>query len=855
MSISKNKVISSIALSGLLFTLAACDSGGLSGVEQEIVSVDTTARVDDPNADSDELKLDAAIGLEVLWSETYGDAGANAIVHIPADQRVYIDRNINVAGLIVEGQMFAQDTRNLTVTTEWVLVANGGVFRVGSAGNPFEHNFTLNLTGDNPLRDIDLRDQIGMQITNNDGFLMAMGDDSRIRLFGADAQKRSWTQITSTAEAGERTLNLADATGWEVGDKIAIASSTRFIDEAEELTITNVSNNGRRITVAEPLQFRHYGEIETYGNGTREWNIDMRAEVGLLSRNVTVTGNDDAAVERIGGHIMAGNNASIRLSGVELTRMGQYGHLGRYPIHWHMLDDATDQYVENSSIHHTFNKGMTVHGTHNLRIQNNVVFDHIGHGVFLEDGNETGHQIQGNLVFSTRRAPETPAPSVVSDRRNVASFWIEHPNNRLIGNHAAGSDHTAIFIFGDDAPHGESTGMNPPGGFSGLVVEDNTVHSSGQGLFIDGQVDRRTLLVDRGFTNPVNSRVPFLVKDTTAYKIHRFNKGAVWIRSRSGSADNVMAADNDEGAFLGGNSSILNSVFVAESRGNSEEWQREERQRGVRMYVSGVSAISNTHFVGFDQNADNEYFGNLEAAFGMRQNRFARFAYIRGLTFEDTPPEGRFEWVGQDNNPAKSPEGSIFSRTGSRLLDMDGSLTGVPYSVLRPYNTGRADSVRMPILESWMYTVAPRTWEAAMDDLFAPGAAPIDNHLFNGSFNSGTADWASCGGRHSISAVGTHSSNAMVASAGGCVYQEFLVERGKEYELNCQASATNTATLTLTFTDDDSVPLATNEASVTSSALSTVTVSGTAPGSAIFGVATLSAEDTAVFDDCIVVEI
>jgi len=479
-----------------------------------------------------------------LWSDVFGNAGANATVHIRQGQRILIDQNIDVGGIIVEGELLAQDTRNLTVSTDWALVINGGLFQVGTSNDPFENDFTLTLTGDNPNRALDLRSQVGMRINNNDAFLMGMGNNSRIRLFGADAQKRSWTQLSATVQAGARSFTVADATGWQVGDQIAIASTTLDWTQAEELTIESI--NGRNITVEETIQNRHYGEIERYSNGTRTWDVDMRAEVGLLSRNVTITGDEDAHVDRIGGHVMVADNATVMISGVELTRMGQYGELGRYPMHYHLIDDASGQFVDNSSIHHTYNKGITIHGSHNTRFDNNVVFDTIGHSVFLEDGNETGNLITNNLVFSTRQAPDNRA-SVSNDRQGVSNFWIEHPNNTLTGNHAAGSANANYWIFGPDAPHGDSTGQTPPGDFGDLVFENNTAHSANKGVFIDGHVQPN----GRIRLHPIPNNKELVIKDTTTFKISTGRtQGAVWARTTNAVIDNLMAADVQEGAFI-----------------------------------------------------------------------------------------------------------------------------------------------------------------------------------------------------------------------------------------------------------------------------------------------------------------
>ena len=71
--------------------------------------------------------------------------------------------------------------------------------------------------------------------------------------------------------------------------------------------------------------------------------------------------------------------------------MGQKGHKGRYPIHWHMarqIEDPTKSYAMDNSIHHVFQRCITVHGTHGVNVINNVAYHTFGHCYFLEDGGE-----------------------------------------------------------------------------------------------------------------------------------------------------------------------------------------------------------------------------------------------------------------------------------------------------------------------------------------------------------------------------------------------------------------------------------------------------------------------------------
>lgn len=250
-----------------------------------------------------------------------------------------------------------------------------------------------------------------------------------------------------------------------MGDQIVIASTEFDHKEAEVRTIVEVRNGGQDIVLDKALDHRHYGQIETYDNGKsggdfREWDIDMRAEVGLLTRNVTITGDENASEDHFGGHSMVMMGGSMQISGAEFTKMGQEGILGRYGAHWHLSGDATGQFIENSSFHEIYNKGITLHGVQNAVVEDNVVFGTIGHSYFMEDAAEFGNMIKDNLGLGTTRPDSMEEALTEGDFEHVSTFWIENPNNTITGNHAAGSDN-AGFWFAPSEAHGlsESTGV------------------------------------------------------------------------------------------------------------------------------------------------------------------------------------------------------------------------------------------------------------------------------------------------------------------------------------------------------------------------------------------------------------
>ncbi len=92
----------------------------------------------------------------------------------------------------------------------------------------------------------------------------------------------TWTLVESTLEIGVTTLVTTELTNWAVGDILIISSSDYDHNEAEEVSITAISNTS--ITFAPALKFKHYSAIETYG----ATQFGMQVEVGVLTRNVVI---------------------------------------------------------------------------------------------------------------------------------------------------------------------------------------------------------------------------------------------------------------------------------------------------------------------------------------------------------------------------------------------------------------------------------------------------------------------------------------------------------------------------------------------------------------------------------------
>src|SRR5262244_1693426 len=373
-----------------------------------------------------------------------------------------------LGSLTIEGKLSFADNKDLELTTEWIMVH--GELEIGTEKTPHTRKATITFT-DN-VKDEDMSG-IGGTTDRSDRGMMLMG--GTLSLHGN--RTNSWTKLSKTADAGSNSIEVLNAAGWRVGDEIVLASTDFDPRQAERRTISAISGN--TITLDKKLDYMHFGKIT--------FDVDERGEVGLLTRNIRIQASADAEQSFFGGHVMAMAGSHMYVEGVELQRMGQNLTLARYPIHWHLVGDAKGQYIKNAAFHDTYNRCVTVHGTNDLRVENNVTYNTVGHCFFLEDGAEHGNQFVHNLAIQikchTSKAcmPTNLAPngenSFTNENRaayraasvsgkdtllpsdnTVAAYWITNPDNVFIDNVAAGSDENGFWWSLPEHPQGKFEG-------------------------------------------------------------------------------------------------------------------------------------------------------------------------------------------------------------------------------------------------------------------------------------------------------------------------------------------------------------------------------------------------------------
>ncbi|KAL2294836.1 hypothetical protein Nmel_008589 [Mimus melanotis] len=465
-------------------------------------------------------------------------------------------------------------------------------------------------------------------------------------------------------------LNLLDdVSSWEPGDRIVVASTDYSMYQTEEFTLLPCPE-------CTSHQVKVKGEVID--------GVDMRAEVGVLTRNILIRGETENtcypekdcqffSYDTFGGHIkILKNFTSVHLSYVELKQMGQQ-QIGSYPVHFHLCGDVDEKggytfktYLEGLSIHHCFSRCVTIHATNGLLIKDTIGYDTLGHCFFIEDGIEQRNTLFHNLGLVTKPGTLLPTdrnssmcigirdkvygsyvPVPATDCMAVSTFWISHPNNHLINNAAAGSQDAGIWYLFHRVATGDShslaietkSELTPLG-----IFYNNRVHSNFKaGLFIDKGVKttnasaddpREYLCLDNNArfrphqdADPEKPRVAALIDRLISFKN---NDHGAWVRGGDIVIQNSGFADNGIGLTFARVLAKDLSLMCFDSDGSFPN------DEGSSQEVSESLFIGESKNYGF-QGGQNKYVGTGGIDNKTRTLPRNRTFPIRGFQIYDGP--------------------------------------------------------------------------------------------------------------------------------------------------------------------------------------------------------------------------
>ena len=351
--------------------------------------------------------------------------------------------NIKSGGTLI----FSDDKVNFEA--ESIVVQNGGALLAGTSAAPVgttnnSNQVVIRLTGNRPPQLVTADNCSAV----DKGIAVMHG--GTLRLFGAKGVPSrggvSWTHLSAPAgppmyedatqrygavvtngQSGRRiqlARSVSDGSNpWQPGDWIVIATTSFSPFESEFAQIDTVS--GAEITLKTALKHYHFGGLDPgpavdpsapFGAGTasasfaagkdRNYGVDERAEVGLISRNIVLTADTvDAFAHPTDDNRSWGGETKfchgfkdVALEGVEISKFGKM-KLGSYPIHLHMAGDVAGKIrVAANSVHHSYNKCAAIHMTSNATFEDNVCARITGHVFYQEIGDETNIAFTNNLA-------------------------------------------------------------------------------------------------------------------------------------------------------------------------------------------------------------------------------------------------------------------------------------------------------------------------------------------------------------------------------------------------------------------------------------------------------------------------
>jgi hypothetical protein len=318
-----------------------------------------------------------------------------------------------LAKVIVKGKLDFTRMKSTTITFGNMTIERTGYVEIGTSDNPVPPT---------------IRTIVQLAATKEGGAgIDVMG---HLEIHGAPLEN-TFTKLVKPAENGTAILTVANNVSWNTGDHVVITSTSLNATETEENTVTSVSGN--QIALTQPLQNSHDGIAPAQG------------EVADLTRNVVVTSlNQDT--HAMGVMFMQGSIGGI--SYAEFSHLGGQGILGKYPIHFHHVQNTMQgTIVDGVSVWDSHNRFITIHNSDNITVKNSVGYNCTGHGFFFEDGTEENNTLANNIAILTMSGTIRP------DDGGAAGFWIQNPMNSVTGNIAVSASGSGFdFSIPGNAP-------------------------------------------------------------------------------------------------------------------------------------------------------------------------------------------------------------------------------------------------------------------------------------------------------------------------------------------------------------------------------------------------------------------
>jgi parallel beta-helix repeat protein len=291
----------------------------------------------------------------------------------------------------------------------------------------------------------------------------------------------AWSTVLSNVPAAA-TLNIEVVNGSTLSIKVQHESS---FPASVSLVAINGKETGVELAqltavfIDPPLSSAALGG---YVN-IRGRDFEMATEVMNLERNVLITGEHaDFHQTQQGIHTVQAHGGVMKLSYARIEYCGQRDVMGKYCMHLHLVGKCPECVFRGNAVDESHQHGITIHGTHDSLVDNNVLFNARGQGIYIEDGNEMNNTVSSNVI--------TCATHKTCQIQKESGLYMIGMTNHILYNRISHYQNT-VFTPGGWRGHGLATHRTCPAHTPFGRWKGNVGHAGGRfGIYLNNQYSR-----------------------------------------------------------------------------------------------------------------------------------------------------------------------------------------------------------------------------------------------------------------------------------------------------------------------------------------------------------------------------
>ncbi|KAM3130389.1 hypothetical protein pb186bvf_017488 [Paramecium bursaria] len=299
--------------------------------------------------------------------------------------------------LIIIGSLIFDDQRDTSILKANNLWIKGGKLLAGNSTYPFKGKIKI---------------QINSQNFDTDNQQLVI--QGLVNLFGVPPVTQ-WTRLAQFAQKGSETITVDSSSNWNVGDLIIIGPSGSDPKQSEEFTIKEIQENS--IKLSGKLQYNHFGDTKQTLNQQGIGNLDMRAAIGHLTRNIQIGTGEQSTPFKISfrQNLQNPNQGQFILVGVEVS----YSTLKSYDQSPLLDIQSNGVIIDGCTFHHSSGQFIKAQNTYSITIKNTVFYS--GQGTLVQLNNIRNLIFTNNLLMNAKQPNALFANFIYDDNTEIQS--------------------------------------------------------------------------------------------------------------------------------------------------------------------------------------------------------------------------------------------------------------------------------------------------------------------------------------------------------------------------------------------------------------------------------------------------